>query len=163
MLALLLTFFLATTCSPSADQFIAQYPAIYAAAGSPAVVCGEAPGAWTGVYNHRTRTITIEDGTRLGAFAHELGHAWVYANALQRLDEYAAIRGFPGDGISTEVMEDYAETFAFALGLWEPHGAGPPYEFKNVAGVPTPKQLRKLKKAGLLPTEKRPAGRSVWQ
>jgi len=73
------------------------------------------------------------------------------------------VRGFDGAHAS-EAVEDYAETFAYALGEFAtstPGSTPPPYGFQNQAGMPTKGQIARLRVAGMLPRDatKPPAGR----
>lgn len=143
------------SCEAEALRIAAEHPKVWRQAGNPTVVCGALPATQraevAGYYDAKTTTIYVLDGRFI---AHELGHAWFTTQARKRggidVTKYARIRGFPNP-YAFEVFEDYAETFAWALGEWPEVEAPPPYRFQTVAGAPDAEQINQLRRARLLP------------
>jgi hypothetical protein len=75
--------------------------------------------------------------------AHELGHAYAWAHPQLDWDRFAAIRGANGGD------ENYADSFAYAFGMYRQHG--PQVWRTGGLGLPTPAQLDALRTAGFLP------------
>ena len=149
------------TCTSTAIAFYKQHEPIWYGAGVPAFECDLTPvngegGWWDGHVVHVVAP-AMPSTVPAGAYyrevvAHEMGHAWAQANKVD-LNRYATIRGFPrGTVLNSTVTEDYAESFAYALGWWTSLHTGAPYEFKNAAGVPTRHQILALRSARLLPS-----------
>lgn len=154
----------ATTCAATVARFERTERVAFGTAGSPPVVCqpgpfadGTAGGSWDG------STILIAPwspglgGTARGYYrttiAHEVGHAYARTHGIDvAISLYARVRGFAPEADQATVNEDYAETFALAVGWWsaDPVPAAP-YDFLAGAGVPSAHQLHALRAAGLLP------------
>lgn len=136
-------------------RIASEHERVWRQAGNPTVECGSLPATArpdiAGYYDAKTGTIYVLDGRFI---AHELGHAWFTTQARKRggldVTKYARLRGFPNP-YAFEVFEDYAETFAWALGEWPDVQAPPPYRFQTVAGTPTPEQIERLRGKRLLP------------
>jgi len=151
-----------TSCASVVDRFEATHRPAWIGAGAPAYVCAPGPladGSLGGEWNATTRTVTITPPTGTASaplafyevtVAHETGHAWASANGVD-LHAYAKIRGFSTAFNDYAVGEDYAETFALALGWYHADAAPSPYNFHTEAGRPSHRQVVALRNAGLLP------------
>jgi hypothetical protein len=156
----------APTCESVIADFQARFPRIVKQSGSPITSCVTQPdagvGDWSGDNRIELNTVLSAQAraahvTDLGAYwrrgiAHEYGHAWAAHNGLDPPGaEYARLRGF-ASGDSSNLDEDYAETFAFSLGAIMQHCYGAaPYCFHNSAGPPAWRQITRLRAAGMLP------------
>lgn len=150
--------------SPCAAYIAAVPPEIIRAAGNPRIACEPHPagaaeseaGRYTidGIVHVYPDTYGYDPATFYPyVIAHELGHAYADKN-IENWFPYVDARGLsrPGANLADQVAisEDYAETFAYALGLWQPIGIAP-RGFHNVAGAPTQQQIDALRAAHLLP------------
>lgn len=144
------------SCEQEAIRVKAAHPLIWTQAGDPSVECGAVLYGREGLFDNPANTIRLApglEGVYGTAVAHELGHAWLFENAGD-LVLFARVRGHVESPYSVTVMEDYAETFAYALGEWGTQVetvAEPPYRFQTVAGVPSEGQLAVLRVSGVLP------------
>lgn len=79
--------------------------------------------------------------------AHELGHAWQahHVAGAPRAFRFIAVRGDTG----VEFPEDFADTFAWAVGHWAPIDARA--WRTSASGAPTVAQVETLRTEGLLP------------
>jgi hypothetical protein len=145
------------TCAGEVLAFQTRHRPIWVGAGSPGFICvfENTPGL-SGTWDGRSVTIypnhhpaIAPDAYYREIIAHETGHAWASAHHVDMI-RYASIRQLPPGTVPRWVNEDYAETFAYALGYWTGFD-GPPYAFRAGAGRPTPRQIGALRSAHLLP------------
>jgi hypothetical protein len=146
------------SCPGEVFRVAVEHPGVWRQARVRAVECDAAPanGA-SSSYDYHSRLIRLRTGFG-GAYnrliAHELGHAWAFTRRVN-LARYALIRGFEDYyGQISAIVEDYAETFAWALGEYDTLvrvSAPPPYSFQTTAGPPTLAQIAQLRKEHLLP------------
>lgn len=159
-------------CTDVVDDFLRAFPEIIEAAGHPSYECISDPSRGAGGYWKDTNAIQINNALSpearawdvtdkrrylMKAVAHETGHAWAVHNELkQRGQEFQALRDYSALDAADPIIvqEDYAETFAYALGWYQSDDecyAHVPYCWQLDAGKPTAAQINALRAVGLLP------------
>jgi hypothetical protein len=161
------------TCQEIVSKFIAAHRGVWEQANSPGIRCINNAGAPSGRHfpldNHievnealspTAQTADISNEARWRhTVAHETGHAWAWAQGITTPDaatdtlhwnDYATLRGFVTPNWRY-ASEDYAEVFAYWLGLYAKGCYNvAPYCF-HPGGVPTHAELSALHDMGWLP------------
>lgn len=150
-------------CASAVAGFQSSEQRIVRQAGSPVYVCVANDGdARQARFDKATNTVTVEEQPSATNYvvllAHETGHAWGEKHHVSYL-RFGEMRGFVRPSLdkvpawTQTVIEDYADTFAYALGDWRPlEGVRvpAPYQFQHEAGVPTAEQIVLLRALQLL-------------